>query len=153
MLASQDSPTLKQVTFSGNDGYNQGGALLNYYGTPTVINSILWGNIATNGPEIYHAAANPVFTITYSNIKFTGVYTGVGNINVDPRFVLPIAATFAPTTAGNYHLQPGSPAIDRGTNAGVTTDLDGLSRPMGTGYDIGAYEFQPRIYLPLILRQ
>ncbi len=56
MLASQDSPILKHVTFSGNDGYNQGGGLLNYYGTPTIINSIVWGNTAMNGPEIYNAA-------------------------------------------------------------------------------------------------
>jgi hypothetical protein len=141
------------VTFSGNDGYNQGGALLNYFGTPTVINSILWGNTATNGPEIYNAAANPVITVTYSNIKFTGIYTGVGNINADPGFVLPIMVAAAPTTTGNYRLLPGSPAIDHGTDAGVTADLDGLPRPLGTGYDMGAYEFQPRIYLPLILRQ
>ena len=152
MLASFDSPILKHVTFSGNDGYNEGGGLVNYYGTPTLINSIVWGNTAFNGPEIYNAEANPVITITYSDIKFTGVYTGVGNINVDPRFVLPITYTAAPTTAGSYHLRAGSPAIDHGTNAGVTTDLEGRRRPLGNGYDMGAYEFQPKIYLPLILR-
>jgi hypothetical protein len=152
MFASNDSPTLKHVTFSGNDGYNQGGGLLNYYGTPTLINSILWGNIATNGSEIFND--HGTITATYSNIKFTGVYTGVGNINADPRFVLPITYTAAPTTAGNYHLLPGSPATDHGTNAGVTTDLDGFPRPMGEGYDMGAYESLPRhLYLPLILRQ
>ena len=152
MLASRDNPILEHVTFSGNDGYNQGGALLNYYGTPTIINSIVWGNTAFNGPEIYNAAASPIITVTYSNIKFPSVYTGTGNINADPRFVWPIAATVAPTTAGNYHLQPGSPAIDHGTDGGVTTDLDGLPRPMGTGYEMGAYEFRPHIFLPLILR-
>ncbi len=154
MLASRDNPTLKQVTFSGNDGYNQGGALLNYYGAPILINSILWGNTAMNGPEIYNAAPNPVITVTYSNIKFTGVYTGVGNINADPRFVWPITATVAPTTTGNYHLLPGSPAIDHGTDAGVTTDLDGLPRPHDSGYDMGAYEFSLHlVFLPSILRE
>jgi hypothetical protein len=152
MMASQDSPTLKHVTFSGNDGYNQGGGLLNYFGTPTLINSIVWGNTAFNGPEIYNAAANPVITVTYSNIKFTGIYTGVGNINADPKFVLPIAYTAAPTTTGNYRLQPGSLAIDHGTNAGVTADLDGRRRPLGNGYDMGAYESLLYAYLPLILR-
>ncbi|HET7375302.1 MAG TPA: hypothetical protein VFK30_01265, partial [Anaerolineae bacterium] len=57
MLASRDSPSLKHVTFSGNDGYNQGGGLLNYYGTPTLIDSIVWGNTAFTGTEIYNAAA------------------------------------------------------------------------------------------------
>ena len=152
MLASRDNPTLKQATFSGNDGYNQGGALMNYYGTPTLINSILWNNIATNGPEIYNADPNPVITVTYSDIKFTGVYTGVGNLNADPRFVLPISYTAAPTTAGNYHLRVDSPVIDHGMNAGVTMDLDGHPRPIGLGYDLGAYEALLNVYLPLILR-
>ena len=146
------SRILKQVTFSGNDGYNQGGGLFNYYGTPTLINTIVWGNTAFNGPEIYNAAANPVITVTYSNIKFTGVYTGLGNINADPRFVLPISYAAAPTTTGDYHLQAGSPAIDHGTNAGVITDLDGRKRPLGAGYDMGAYESPAYVYLPLILK-
>jgi predicted outer membrane repeat protein len=152
MLAENDNPTLKQVTFSGNDGYNQGGALLNSYSTPTVINSILWGNTATNGPEIYNSPANLVITITYSDIRFTGVYTGVGNVNVDPRFVSPITYTAAPTTTGNYHLKSDSPVIDQGTNSGVLLDLEGWKRPIGLGYDMGAYEVPLSVFLPVILR-
>ena len=152
MLASQDSPLLKHVTFSGNNGYNQGGALLNYYAAPIIIDSILWGNTATNGPEIYNASASPIITITYSDVRFTGIYTGAGNLNADPRFVLPITYTAAPTTAGNYQLRAGSPAIDHGTNAGVITDLAGRRRPIGAGYDMGAYESPLYVYLPLILR-
>ncbi len=140
MLAENDTPTLRQVTFSGNNGYNQGGALLNYYAAPTVINSIMWGNTAMNGPEIYNASPTPVITITYSNIKFTGVYTGAGNINVDPEFVLPIAPTAAPTTTGNYHLGAGSPAINAGTNVGVAVDLDG--EPRDAAPDLGADEYR-----------
>jgi hypothetical protein len=54
----------------------------------------------------------------------------------------------------NYHLSSGSPAIDAGVNAGVTTDIDGDPRPTGAGYDIGADEAQPsrRLYLPVLLR-
>ncbi len=140
MLADRDTPTLKHVTFSGNNGYNQGGALLNANAAPTVINSIMWGNTATYGPEIYNTSATPVITITYSDIKFTGVYTGAGNINADPHFVRPITYTSAPTTTGDYHLQPDSPAIDQGNFAGVMVDLEGRPRPIGPGYDLGAYE-------------
>ena len=46
--------------------------------------------------------------------------------------------------AGNdYHLISGSQAIDAGTdlvNLIVVNDLDGVSRPVGSAYDIGAYE-------------
>jgi hypothetical protein len=42
----------------------------------------------------------------------------------------------------DYHLQPGSPAIDAGTSDGApTTDIEGHGRPCGTEVDIGAYEF------------
>jgi predicted outer membrane repeat protein len=151
MLAWHNTATLAHVTFSGNQGYNFGGALENGYGTITLTNSILWGNSARYGPQIYDDAGSGT-TATYSDIQFTGVYTGAGNINADPLFAVPISATLAPTTAGDYHLMAASPAIDHGTNAGVTTDLDGLPRPLLNGYDMGAYEAQAHVYLPLVRR-
>jgi uncharacterized repeat protein (TIGR01451 family) len=42
-----------------------------------------------------------------------------------------------------YRLQPNSAAIDTAVDAGVTTDLDGQSRPYGDQPDIGADEFVP----------
>jgi hypothetical protein len=48
---------------------------------------------------------------------------------------------FADPANWDYHLGGGSAAIDAGVDAGVTEDLDGLSRPQGHGYDLGAYEF------------
>jgi hypothetical protein len=42
---------------------------------------------------------------------------------------------------GDYHLQPGSPALDQGlAESAPTTDFDGGGRPCGNGMDIGAYE-------------
>jgi hypothetical protein len=40
-----------------------------------------------------------------------------------------------------FHIGPGSPGIDLGTNAGVSTDVDGEPRPNGPLPDIGADEF------------
>jgi hypothetical protein len=48
-----------------------------------------------------------------------------------------------PRLDATYHLQAGSAAIDAGVNAGVLVDLDGDTRPLGAGYDIGADEFVP----------
>jgi hypothetical protein len=46
----------------------------------------------------------------------------------------------------NFRLKPGSLLIDLGKSLyqnGIRTDLDDRDRPLGFGYDIGAYEFAP----------
>jgi hypothetical protein len=51
---------------------------------------------------------------------------------------------FINPTTGNFQLQSGSPAKDRGTSSGVNgvvaKDHNGLARPQGGAFDIGAYE-------------
>jgi hypothetical protein len=42
---------------------------------------------------------------------------------------------------GDYHLQATSLAIDAGTTVNLATDYDGVLRPQGLAYDIGAYEY------------
>jgi PKD repeat protein len=53
----------------------------------------------------------------------------------DPSFLDPVS--------GNYHIAPGSAALDQGVGAGVTTDIDGEPRPLCFGYDVGADELMP----------
>ena len=55
-------------------------------------------------------------------------------------------AGFVNPSADNYHLLPTSPAVDAGVDLrsyGITTDLDGQSRPYGRAFDVGAYEYAP----------
>ncbi|GAK57194.1 parallel beta-helix repeat protein [Candidatus Vecturithrix granuli] len=81
-------------------------------------------------------------TADYNTVYDTGEYYdgiatpfsgGAHDLHVDPLFVNPAAR--------DLHLQTQSPLLDQGTDAGVTTDIDGNSRPQGAGYDIGADEF------------
>jgi hypothetical protein len=88
--------------------------------------------------------------ISPNNLHHTGAYTGSNNLffgagagpsflssnkTSDPKFVSP--------ATGNFHLLPGSPAIDAGAPMNLATDQDGVARPQGPAYDIGAYEFSP----------
>jgi hypothetical protein len=57
-----------------------------------------------------------------------------------------------PHFVGLFHLAPGSPGVDLGTNAWVTTDVDGDPRPIGPASDIGADEARLQVFLPLVLR-
>jgi len=72
------------------------------------------------------------------------MFTGTINLWGAPDFVDP--------GAGDYHIGPDSAARDAGVPAGVTSDMDGDPRPIGTGYDVGADEFRWRIYLPVTVK-
>ena len=51
----------------------------------------------------------------------------------EPRFTNP--------SSNDFHLMPGSPAIEKGTAlTGLYYDMDGNLRPQGANWDIGAYE-------------
>jgi putative cofactor-binding repeat protein len=74
------------------------------------------------------------------------IVTGTSNYWGNPAFVNP--------AAGNYHITAASDALDRGVDAGVTTDIDFQPRPFLLP-DLGADELWPRgtlLYLPLIVR-
>ena len=66
------------------------------------------------------------------DVSGTGFTTGT-NYTVDPLF--------ANAASGDFGLQAGSPAIDKGvTLAQVPTDFTGKARPEGAAYDIGTFE-------------
>jgi len=58
-----------------------------------------------------------------------------GAIAADPMFVN--------TGIGDLHLRAGSPAIDHGRAPAIAVgDFDGLLRPQGAGFDLGAFELK-----------
>ena len=152
MSNSNSSPTLTNVTISGNSA-GTGGGMFNksYYSSspPRIRNSIIWGNTAVSGSSVENDNSTP--TYTYSIVEGSsggwGSFgtNGGNNLDSDPLFVNPVAASSAPTSTGDYRLQAGSPAINNGYNAlipaGITTDLDGNPRIANGTVDMGAYEY------------
>jgi len=75
--------------------------------------------------------------ITGSNNLFFGNGPGpdflANNIDADPLLTDPEGLDF--------HLTPGSPAIDAGAASDLAFDFGGIYRPQGAAIDVGAYEF------------
>jgi len=119
------SPRVTNCTFTENSASDYGGGMYNnWYASPIVTNCILWGNSS----EIYNIASSP--SVTYSCVQ--GGYSGEGNTDQDPLFV---------NALDDLRLQDDSPCIDSGTSEGApATDIEGVARPQGGGFDMGAYE-------------
>jgi len=116
-----DVITLRNVTIVGSSApYGQG--VYAFYGE--ISNSILWGN-----GQVPVDGGVPV---RYSLVQ--GGYTGVGNIDLPPRFTL-----------DGYHLRLDSPAINAADPAFVPPseerDIDGQPRRFMGRVDMGADEY------------
>jgi len=121
------------------------GVFVGGYTTLAFTNTIIAGHsvgIAVTANSMVELDA----TLWHGNGTNTGgvgaILTGTVNVYGDPAFANP--------AAWDYHLGPGSVAIDAGMDAGVPVDIDGDPR-LGS-HDIGADEFVKRVYLPSTLR-
>jgi hypothetical protein len=125
-LANDAFLDLVQTTFAGNEwaiDIDDNGAVVN------ADNNIIWDN----GFGVESAIALAAGCSISQN--------GVGGIASDPLF--------HSTGRGDYRLQAGSPAIDA-CGIGADVDLDGIARPQGTNYDMGAFEAgRPFVLLPV----
>ncbi|MCA9936583.1 MAG: hypothetical protein KC415_21760, partial [Anaerolineales bacterium] len=125
-------------TFSGNSATTNGGGMYNAGSSPTIRNSIFWGDV---GGEIYNNSSTS--TVSYSVVQ--GGYTGGTNIITADPMLGTLGDYGGPTET--IPLLSGSSAIDAGNDGDCpTTDQRGAARGFDvagvgtTTCDIGAYE-------------
>jgi parallel beta-helix repeat protein len=139
--------TIYQSTANGGSGI--------YIATSNIENIVIKNNLVAFDPkwvgQITLADPNVVnrvtadHNITYGRKLCSNAFPNCYNfsdINTDPQFVDPANL--------NLKLQSTSPARDAGVNTNITSDYSDATRPQGSGYDIGAYEYtvttSPTIY-------
>ncbi len=167
-MFNSPGPEIINSTIAGNTAPNTAGAMAVVAGAVSLRNSIVWNNSAPAGSQLVVGATGGspgTLSVAYSIVQ--GGQAGVliqggvlnwlaGNVVSDPLFAGP----------GDFHLLPGSPAIDASDNLalprGIITDRDGNPRfvddpatpntgvPGGAGgaavADMGAYEVQDTCY-------
>lgn len=127
-------------TIVDNRAAEGGGIYLANY--VTVSNNI----VAFNSSGIYGPSSFYDHSVSFNNdvynpggYDYSSLFSpGSGDISFDPLLVN--------LGAGDYHLKPQSPCIDKGSNGAVgiqATDMDGQSRTQGGTVDIGADELWP----------
>ncbi|MBN2541921.1 right-handed parallel beta-helix repeat-containing protein [bacterium] len=73
-----------------------------------------------------------------------GDWTAYSGQDAHSLVVFDLDTLFINPSVYDLHLPSWSPAVDRGAAGGApTVDFEGNPRPVGAGYDIGAYEYTP----------
>jgi CSLREA domain-containing protein len=161
ILINGAAATLRSVTVTNNSSGRGGGIFVESNGSLSLGNSIVAGNILTTsspGVEILRGgpvtsagynlvgdsagdAANTGTAITYQSTDILDTPPQLGPLQLNP-----------PGTTPTHALSVNSPAIDKGSSFGATTDQRGAMRPVqnvsvpdapgGDAADIGAFEGQ-----------
>ncbi|RLC61769.1 MAG: hypothetical protein DRI80_07965 [Chloroflexota bacterium] len=135
-LTDPTSGCLVHTTIADNGGGGQG-VYIDEHVTLAFTNTIIAGHESVGVFVTAGSTTTLEATLWYDNETNTDgggvIVTGTINVYGNPAFMAP--------SAWDYHITIGSAAIDAGVDTGVTTDIDGESRPARAGYDIGADEY------------
>ncbi len=134
------SSIITNCLFVGNgrtDG-GKGGAVSCEDASPTITNSILWGNFSEEGPEL-SISSDSTLTVSYSTVKggeaeaSLSIYSTLiwldGNIDSEPMFL----------GEDDFRLDEGSPCIDAGDPDPLRNDICFPPSQGAETNDMGAY--------------
>ena len=155
--ASKNGCLYGKGTFINNTVCNNTGIEGRYAGCRVegkVVNCVFWGNIAPNAPNVnYVASGNCTNSICDAG---SGITKGLATDNNDvdgPNFVNPTGFAGLPKSdaeklavaKADFSLTAASTKLLNNGDAtqAPATDILGVTRPLGTGVDLGAYEYDP----------
>ncbi len=126
---------IADLYFINNTAYNSGHGFLQRHSNisnVTIRNNIFSQN--HSNPQItLISGSEDKFTIDHNLFYDPDTTVGTDPVTGNPNFVDPMVYDF--------HLQSNSPAISAASSINAPSDdFDGISRPQGSGYDIGAFE-------------
>jgi hypothetical protein len=123
---------------------------------PQILNSIIWGNIATTAPYIRSVFSKPflnyaIIDAPNSTAVFRDGVSAAGTCGA--QVVYNQSPLFINADAGDFRLLPQSPAVNMGLDSvvqalGLMLDLDSLPRTTEGRVDIGCIESNPALYFP-----
>ena len=113
--------------------------IYNSIGKATISNTIVVSYRVGIEARAAGATSEDYYLFYNTQTKTIGMAAGTHSVNADPQFANPAGS--------DYHLRPGSPAVDHGLPVGLWFDIDGNSRD---GWpDIGAFELR-RTFMPVV---
>ena len=138
---------IEYLTLANNIIANVSYAAISVGNSPNskIINNIIYYDYSSDGvfridpviDEVSKVGLTLDYNLHFPNtrVTFPGVYDTNGIFGKDPKFIDP--------NGNNFHIQNSSVAIDSGSDMSsyLSNDKDGISRPQGSAWDIGAYEY------------
>ncbi|MCP4424931.1 MAG: hypothetical protein GY803_10590 [Chloroflexi bacterium] len=142
------SHPIRHIEIINNTFYNNGWESVGWGGgigveNDEIENMIIRNNIVSQNLYFQIGVDNTAVPLNELTVEYNLIdgYRGVEEEIRGEHYVEGVAR-FVDPAAADFHLLPNSPAIDAGTAAGAPgADFDGVTRPQGAGYDIGAHEF------------
>lgn len=120
-----------------------GGQVSNGDLNASFINCIFWGSEGVTDEALVSKEGGTAFSVLFDHtiLKQQSYPHDADSsaiwLNTNPQFL----STGLPANIFDFHLEAGSPAVDRGIDTGVSVDLDGHRRSVNLP-DLGCYERQ-----------
>jgi preprotein translocase subunit YajC len=144
--------SIKNITIRNNIfiANSPGYVPIAFYGDSTVsgvkiINNTFYNTTGQGANPIYLSNMPQTYIANNVSIGFTeSISRVINSVATLENNVIQGPYGMVNYQASNFHLASGSPLIDNGVNLaniGVVKDFDSISRPQGSAFDIGAFEF------------